>query len=422
MQKGYITFDEGAKLAGPKAFSALTKPIGSLCNLNCTYCYYLDKERFYGKQQPVMSDDMLEAYIKEYIQTNEIPEISFVWHGGEPLMAGIEYFKKAIDFQRKHNTEKKPIHNSIQTNATLLNDEWCKFFRKNKFLVGVSIDGPQDIHNTYRKNRGGFNTFERVIKGIDLLKKHKVDFNSLSVVNDMSEGRGREVYLFLKSIGIEFMQFLPCIDYISDTEVYEDRPIIVSPLITETITDSHIAPWSVSSNGYGQFLIDIFNEWVTNDVGQIFVQLFDMTLCAWCNVDAAVCAYRESCGDVLAVEHNGDVYSCDHFVFPEHKLGNIKEDSLSEMLRSDQQIRFGLNKRNTLSRECTKCTYYFACKGECPKHRHLDTLDGEKKFSLCEGIQMYYKHTEPFMKFMRDQLIQQKPPSNVIPWARTILQ
>lgn len=418
MKNGYITFGEAQNLMGPVAFTALTKPVGSVCNLNCTYCYYLDKCRFYGEKQPIMSDEMLEEYIKEYIITNEIPEITFVWHGGEPLLAGVEYFRKVVKFQEKHNVNNKVILNSIQTNGTLITDEWCRFFKKYNFLVGVSIDGPRDIHNTYRKNKAGFDTFAKVMEGVKLLKKYNVDFNSLTVVNNLSEGRGKEIYNFLKSIGVDFMQFLPAVDYLSKTEVYKERAVITSPIGDAQMSESVLAPWSVSPTGYGQFLIDVFDEWLKADVSKIFVQLFDMTLCSWCGIEPPLCAYRESCGTNLAIEHNGDVFSCDHFVFEDNKIGNIKENSIKEMLQSTQQVQFGLNKRNTLSRECLRCEYYFACKGECPKHRHLDTLDGEKKFTLCEGIKMYYKHTEPYMKFMREQIAQKKSPANVMKWAK----
>ena len=415
MKKGYITFDEGLKLVGKAAFSTMAKPIGSICNLNCDYCYYIDKQRFYGRKQ-MMSETLLETYIKEYILTNEIPEVTFVWHGGEPLMAGLNFYKKAIEFQKKYNTESKKIVNTLQTNGTLINEEWCKFFKKNNFLIGVSIDGPEDIHNAYRKNKIGINSFERVMRGINLLKRYNVDFNTLTVVNNLSEGRGAEIYQFLKSIGSQFQQYLPCVDYLSQDEKFEDRSVIVSPVAVET--QGVLAPWSVSALGYGRFLIDIFDVWVRRDVGTTFVQLFDMTLCAWCGMEPAVCAYKESCGDVLAIEHNGDIYSCDHFVFPENKLGNINEQKIVEMLRSKQQVKFGLNKRNTLSRECLRCEYYFACRGECPKHRHIETADGDKKFTLCDGIKMYYKHTEPYMKFMKEQLVRGQAPANVMRWAK----
>ncbi|MFA5849565.1 MAG: anaerobic sulfatase maturase [Bacteroidales bacterium] len=415
-KKGFLTLDDALKIQGPRSFMAMTKPVGSKCNLDCTYCYYLDKERFYGSKQEPFSEEMLEIYIRDYIEANQVPEITFVWHGGEPLMAGIDYYKSVIKFQKKHNYLNKKINNSIQTNGTLLNEEWCKFFKRNNFLVGVSVDGPKDIHDSYRKDKSGFSSFTRTMKGIELLKTYKVEFNTLTVVNNLSEGRGREIYIFLKSIGSHYMQFLPAVDYIEQTEENK-RPIIVSPDLSDKAT---LASWSVSAQGYGQFLIDIFDYWVRNDVGTYFVQLFDLTLGSWYGVNSAVCAYAQTCGDNVAVEHNGDVFSCDHFVYPAHLIGNIKSRPLKEIIGSDAQIQFGINKRNTLSVECLGCQYYFACGGECPKHRHLLTKDGERKFSLCEGIKMFYTHSEPYMRYMVDLLNHEKSPSYVIPWAATI--
>jgi uncharacterized protein len=415
--KNYLTLGDAIKIQGPKAFTAVTKPVGPLCNLNCAYCYYLDKERLYGKKKEVMPFHVLERYIQQYINTNQIPVVTFTWHGGEPLLAGLDFYKKVVDLQTLYNPGRKKIVNAIQTNGTLLNDEWCRFFRRNNFLVGVSLDGPQDVHDAYRLNKDGFSTFGKTMRGIDLLKKHKVEFNTLTVVNNLSEGKGREIYNFLKSTGSQYMQFLPASDYIVNADPKE-RPVIVSPL---TSTDAVPAPWSVSAKGYGQFLIDIFDEWVVNDVGSYFVQLFDLTLESWFGYEPSVCAYCQSCGDNFAMEHNGDFYSCDHFVYQEHYIGNIMENSLLEMLSSPRQIQFGINKRNTLSEECLRCEYYFACGGECPKHRHTQVMDGDKKFALCEGIKMYYRHTEPYMKYMVELLRREQAPSGVIPWARVLL-
>jgi uncharacterized protein len=413
-----FTFQDAIRLAAPKAFTALTKPVGSRCNLDCSYCYYLDKKRFYGDKQDVLPDDLLEKYTSEYLQANEAPQVGFVWHGGEPLLAGIDFFKKAVNFQKKHNTDQKKIENSIQTNGTLLNEEWCRFFRKNNFLVGISIDGTKDIHDSYRKNKSGFGSFDRTMRGLEMLKSFQVDFNTLTVVNKHSHGRGKEIYRFLKSQGVRYMQFLPAIDYIvSPAEAA--RPIVASPLVA---AESELATWSVSTVEYGKFLIAVFNEWVVGDVGKIFVQLFDNVLSAWCGIEPSVCAYRETCGNALVVEHNGDVYSCDHFVYPEHLLGNIRYKPLKEMLGSPEQIDFGLNKRNTLSGECMRCNYYFACQGECPKHRHLTTTDGKCKSSLCDGLKMFYAHTEPYMKFMRELLKNRKPAAGVIPFAQATLR
>lgn len=282
--------------------------------------------------------------------------------------------------------------------------------------MGVSIDGPRDIHDAYWKNNAGFSSFNRTIKGIELLKTYKVEFNTLTVVNNLSEGRGREIYIFLKSIGSHYMQFLPSVDFIEQSENGK-RPIIVSPDLS---SNAKLAPWSVSAQGYGQFLIDIFNYWVRNDMGTYFIQLFDLTLGSWYGVNSAVCAYAQTCGDNVAVEHNSDVYSCDHFIYPQHFIGNIRTESLRMILGSSAHIQFGINKRNTLCAECTRCHYYFACGGECPKHRHLINEDGEKKFSLCEGIKMFYIHSQPYMKYMVDLLNHEQSPANVIPWARII--
>lgn len=404
-------------MIGKTSFSALTKPIGSMCNLNCTYCYYLDKERFYGTNQSVMSDDILENYIQQYIEANDIPEITFVWHGGEPLMAGLEFYKKVIFFQRKYNTKNAQIVNSLQTNGTLLNDDWCRFFKEHNFLIGISIDGTEDIHSAYRRNNSGGKVFDKVLRGLKLLQNHQVEFNTLSVVSKMSEGRGREVYRFLKQIGAKYMQFLPSVDYVYQNDNYTKRSVI-SPFVGDNVQKYEKANWSVSDKGYGQFLIDVFEEWLIADVGSIFVQIFDMTLCAWVGQRPPVCSYQESCGDVLVVEHNGDVYSCDHFVFPEYKLGNIRTTNISEMLGSSQQLRFGLNKRNTLSGECLRCRYYFACRGECPKHRHIPTRDNKLKYSLCDGVKMFYKHVTPHMNYMKEMLVQQKSPAYVMQWAK----
>lgn len=422
MERNYITFDEGMKANCKSAYSVMIKPVGSMCNLNCTYCYYIDKKRLYGNSQNTMSDDILEAFINDYLYNNSASEIVFMWHGGEPLMAGLDFFEKAIEIQ---NRSSKKISNCIQTNGILITDEWCNFFHKNNFLVGISIDGPEDIHNFYRKNNYGYNSFEKALRSINLMQKHCVEFNTLSVVNNLSEQRGQEIYQFLKGIGAKYMQFLPCIDYIYKNSLYKDHCVIASPtkITNNSISSGEIikAPWSVSSGGYGNFLNNIFDDWVISDVGNIFVQLFDMTLCSWCNISPPVCAYRESCGDVLVLEHNGDVYSCDHFVYEDNLLGTINDSKIIDILHSPKQILFGTDKRNTLSRECIRCKYYFACKGECPKHRHSATADGELKFSLCDGIKLYYNHTKPYMLYMRDLLMSKKSPSEVMEFAKTMI-
>jgi len=413
-KKNYITFGDALKSGEPRAFSSMVKPIGSACNLDCSYCYYLDKApTIYGDQQPGMSMELLEEYTRQYIEANEVPEVTFVWHGGEPLMAGLEYYRKAIGFQQKY-AGGKTIINSLQTNGTLLNADWCRFFHDHNFLIGISIDGPRDIHDAFRVNKAGRPTFDKVMAGISQMVQYKVEYNTLSVINIKSEGRGAEVYRFLKSVGSRFMQFLPAVEHVLPA-VNGKRPVIVKPGTQGSV----MAPWSVSAPGYGRFMTDIFDEWVLSDVGTYFVQAFDMTLAQWVGVKPGLCIYSETCGDAVVVEHNGDVYSCDHFVYPEFKLGNILETELTDLYQSQKQFDFGIRKRNNLPRQCLRCEYYFVCRGECPKHRFLKTEYGEDNLNaLCEGFKYYYHHVAPYMDQMKQLLIQKKAPALVMEWAR----
>lgn len=412
-KKSTITFGEAEKRLKSVAFSTMIKPIGSQCNMDCHYCYYLDKADLYGGKEPKMSLEMLEEYIKQYIESNDVPLVTFVWHGGEPLLAGVDYYRKAIEFQKRYAGDKQ-IDNTLQTNGLLVNEEWCEFFKENNFLLGVSIDGPKDIHDAYRLDKGGKPTFDRVMKAIEMFARTGVEYNTLSVVNDLCEGRGAEVYRFMKSIGSHFMQFLPAVEYVMDVEG-DSRPAIVPPMTP----GSHLAPWSVSSKGYGDFLNDIFDEWVISDVGTYFVQMFDVALAGWVGVRPGLCAFCESCGDAMIVEHNGDVYSCDHFVYPEYKIGNIDTDSLRRLYSSGKQLRFGTNKRNTLPDNCRRCKYNFACRGECPKHRFDTFPNGEKgRNALCEGLYSFFNHVDPYMKYMADLIRNEQPAAYVMPYAR----
>jgi uncharacterized protein len=409
-----ITFNDAVKAGAPPAFSCMIKPVGSNCNLDCHYCYYIDKSHtvYDGKRQ-LMSYELLEEFTKQYIEANEIPEITFVWHGGEPLLAGVEFFRKAMKLQKKYAAGKKII-NSLQTNGTLVDAEWSRFFHDNAFLVGISIDGPRDIHDAYRVNKAGTPAFDKVIKAVNLFSQHRVEFNTLSVVNNLSEGRGAEVYRFLKSLGSRFMQFLPVFEYVI-AESNGAKPIIVKP----GTPGSSKAPWSVSPQGFGRFLTDVFDEWILNDVGSYFVQTFDMTLAQWVGVKPGMCVYSETCGDALVMEHNGDIFSCDHFVYPEFRLGNIEESSLRELFMSPKQFAFGINKRNNLPRYCLRCKYYFACRGECPKHRFMTTETGEENLNaLCEGFKIYFAHVEPYMDEMKRLLVQKRAPALVMELAR----
>lgn len=409
----YITFGEAAKRVRPTAFTTMVKPVGALCNLDCRYCYYLDKEHLYDHHQPKMSLELLEEYIKQYIEGNKVDVVTFTWHGGEPMLAGLEFYQRAIELQRKY-AGKKRIDNSLQTNGTLLNDEWCKFLKENNFLVGISIDGPQTIHDGNRLDKGQQPTFERVMRGVELLHKWGVEFNTMTTVNHLSEGRGREVYTFLKSIGSRYMQFMPVVEY-TKLDPETGREYIVEPQ-TE---GSKIGEWSVSAKGFGEFMCDMFDMWVVQDVGRYFVQLFDVALAQWWGVRPALCAFCDSCGDALVVEHNGDIYSCDHFVYPEYRLGNITSCHLVEAYSSTRQAQFAAGKHNNLPDKCHKCRYYFACRGECPKHRFSNTPDGETHLNtLCEGYMHIFTHIEPYMRYMAQLLTDKQPPALVMQWAR----
>ena len=415
-----LTFGDAIKLSGPMAFNIMIKPAGSSCNLDCHYCYYLDKAEIYGGKEPKMTLSMLETVIKEYINANDVPEVTFNWHGGEPLVMGLDFYKQAVILQQKYAGD-KVIHNTLQTNGTMLNYDISSFFRDNNFLIGISIDGPADIHDKYRKDKGGAPTFDKVIRGINILYKTGVQFNTMSTINKSCEGRGLEVYHFLKSLGSHYMQFMPVLEHVKyplnakGKPMKGARPYIVNPSDLE----AKIAPWSISSLGYGKFVCDIFDYWVRNDVGQYYVNLFDSTLASWCNEMPGTCAYAETCGGNSIIEHNGDVYCCDHFVYPEYKLGNVFDDDLREMMTSPKQSKFGIDKRNGLPYKCVSCKYAFTCHGECPKHRFNKTESGETGLNaLCDGYYKFYEHVDPYMKKMKELLMQEKAPAGVIPWAR----
>ena len=389
-----LTLNDAVRLGGPASFNIMIKPAGSLCNLNCKYCYYLDKADIYGGREPVMSEAMLETVVREYIAANDVAEVTFNWHGGEPLVLGLDFFRKAVVLEEKY-ADGKTIHNTIQTNGVLLNAEWADFFREHGFLVGISIDGPREIHDRYRKDKGGAPTLDKVMRGIELLRNAGVEFNTMSTVNKASEGHGAEVYRFLKTLGTRYFQFMPVVEHVKDGR-------IVDPLEE----GAKIAPWSISDIAFGHFLCDIFDEWFRGDVGRYFVGQFDAALACWCGVPPGICVFSETCGGNAILEHNGDLYPCDHFVYPKYRLGNITETPIRELMASDAQVRFGINKRNTLPSACRKCQWFFACHGECPKHRFNSTEKGETGLnSLCGGYKIFFSHISPYMDFMKRQLL-----------------
>ncbi len=417
-----LTFGDALRITGPAAFNVMIKPAGSLCNLDCHYCYYLDKAEIYGGREPRMSLEMLRICVQKYIEANDVPEVMFNWHGGEPLVMGLDFYRKALEFQREFAGDKL-IHNTLQTNGTLLTPAWADFFRDNDFLIGISIDGPQDIHDKYRKDKGGQPTFTSVMRGIELLYRHGVQFNTMSTVNKASEGRGLEVYNFLKSIGSHYMQFMPVLEHVkypvgkNGKAVKAARPYIVDPYEKDAL----LAQWSVSALGFGTFLCDIFDYWVRNDVGQYYVNQFDAALACWYGTMPGTCVYAQTCGGNSVIEHNGDVYPCDHFVYPKYLLGNIMQNSLRELMTSPGQVKFGIDKRNGLPTKCIRCKYRFACNGECPKHRFGDAGSGgnsSKLNALCDGYYKFYSHVEPYMEKMLELLKAEQAPAGVIPWAR----
>lgn len=397
-----FTYEDIIKRNERRGFTSMVKPVGSLCNMRCRYCYYLDKAALYGGVEPKMDDKLLESYIKANIEGNNSPVLNFAWHGGEPLLAGKEFFKKAVALQRKY-ANGKTVENSIQTNGLLIDDEWCSIFRDNNFLVGVSIDGPEHIHDAHRVDAGGQPTFMRVMKGIEKLYRNRVEYNTLTTVNIHSEGCGAEVYKFLRQISV-FMQFLPVAELLCDGKIQSPES-----------EKADIAPWSITAKGFGEFMCDIFDIWIKSDVGSRYVQLFDATLALMVGVQPSVCSLCETCGSGLTVEHNGDVYCCDHFVYPEYKIGNIHTDSLAELAYSDRQFEFGVAKRALLPRECRHCKYYRLCHGECPKHRFINDNTGEYgKNYLCEGYKLFYSHTEREMGQMKELILAGKPAALIM--------
>lgn len=401
----------------PTAFNVMLKPIGPICNLNCTYCYYLEKKNLYLDTRDFrMKDEFLEQFTRQYIESQNVPVISFVWQGGEPTMLGLEYFKKALEYQDKYKGDKR-IENVFQTNGTLLTDDFCKFFTDNDFLIGVSIDGPEHIHDEYRLTRQDTGSFKKVMEGIELLHKHKTEFNTLSVVNKKNAYHPTEIYRFLKDIGSGYLQFIPIVERIASSS-QPDKVNLVAPNHGE---EAKVTEWSVEPLQYGNFLCSIFDEWVRNDVGKYFVQMFDVTLANWAGERPGLCIFSETCGDATAMEHNGDLYSCDHFVFEEYKLGNIAETHLLDMVKSEEQQKFGRDKRDKLPRYCFECDYRFACHGECPKNRISETPHGEPGLNyLCPGFKYFFAHVHPYMQFMADELKAKRAPANVMQWIRRI--
>ena len=365
----------------------MLKPVGSRCNLNCRYCYYLEKSQLYPNQEP-LSEELLETFIRQYLEAQTMPQVLFTWHGGEPLLLPLSFYQRTLELQQRY-ARGRQIDNCIQTNGTLLTDEWCEFLRENRFLVGISIDGPQAFHDAYRCH-----SFEKVMRGIRLLQQHHVEWNAMATVNHLNADQPIEFYHFFKNIGCQYLQFTPIVERESGGQV----------------TDSSVTP-----EQWGRFLCGVYDEWKQEDIGRIFVQLFDATLANWAGEPPGICSMSPYCGRAAAMETNGDVYSCDHFVFPEYRLGNIRQQSLTEMLYGERQQQFGRDKSATLPRQCRECRFLFACHGECPKNRFLKDKFGEPGLNyLCKGYQQFFAHVATDMDFMKAELDAGRSPANLM--------
>jgi uncharacterized protein len=399
----------------PPAFTVMAKPSGPACNLHCHYCFYTEKEHLYpGKQHYRMSDELLELFIRQKIEAHKSSQVHFAWQGGEPTLLGVPYFEQVVELQKKY-ANGKSITNSFQTNGVLIDEAWCRFFAQNQFLIGISIDGPGHLHDRHRLNKNGRSSFDQVIHAIRLLKEYRIEFNTLTVVHWDNSGSALEVYNFLKEAGSGFMQFIPIVER-QATRRGREGLALISP---DSDEKAIVTEWSVDPVQYGQFLSTIFDEWVRYDVGKVFVQHFDVALEMWLGLPASICVFGHTCGQAIVIEHNGDTYSCDHYVYPVNKLGNLSRTTLAEMLVSDQQRKFGRDKLTLLPSACHSCEVRFACNGECPKHRFVK-VEGEphRQNYLCAGYRYFFNHIDPYMRFMANEYGNGRAPANVMNWIK----
>jgi uncharacterized protein len=402
----------------PSSFHLLAKPTGAVCNLDCSYCFFLSKELLYPGSRFRMAEELLEAYIRQLIEAHShVPEVTIAWQGGEPTLMGVEFFRRSIELANEYLRPGQRAVYTIQTNGTLLDEEWAAFFKEHDFLVGISIDGPKEIHDSYRVNRGGRGSFDQVMSGLQHLKAAGVELNALTTIHAANAGRGREVYRFLRDeCEVRFVQFIPIIERVAEASddgavpwtSWRDRPLYMQQ-------GERVTRRSVTGEAYGRFLIDVFEEWVRYDVGEVYVQMFDVALANWVGEPPGLCVHAETCGLALALEHTGDLYSCDHFVEPRYRLGNIKEDHMLELVSSQRQRQFGLDKRETLPRYCRECDVRFACHGGCPKDRFTSTPDAEPGLNyLCAGFKDFFHHIDRPMRFMSEQLRRNAAPAEIM--------
>ncbi len=404
--------------ATPRAFHLLAKPTGAVCNLDCSYCFFLSKEMLYPGSRFRMAEDLLELYVRQLIEAHaSSPVVMVAWQGGEPTLMGVEFFRRSVELADQFLQPGQRIEYTIQTNGTLIDDEWASFFKEHDFLVGLSIDGPRELHDTYRVNKGGKGSFDQVMQGLGYLRDAGVEWNALTTIHAANGDCGREVYRFLRDeCDARFMQFIPIIERVAEATEdgsvpwtsWRDRPLYVQE-------GDRVTGRSVTAEQYGRFLIDVFEEWVRRDVGEVYVQMFDVALANWVGEPPSLCIHSETCGLALALEHTGDLYSCDHFVEPAFKLGNIRETHMLELVASDRQRQFGLDKREKLPRYCLECDVRFACHGGCPKDRFIETPDGDAGLNyLCAGFKDFFHHVDEPMRFMAEQLRRGLAPSAVV--------
>ena len=394
----------------PSNFHVMAKPTGAVCNLDCKYCFFLSKDTLYPNSQFRMPDDVLETYVKQVIESQREPHITIAWQGGEPTLMGLDFFRRAMTLVHRYKRPGMILEHTIQTNGILLNKEWCEFLRDNNFLVGLSVDGPREMHDAYRVDKGGAPTFDKVMRAARLMQQHRVEFNVLCTVHAANVEHPLEVYRFFRDeLKTHFVQFIPIVERATPelleiaNEGWGERNHS-RPLYTQN--GSLVTERTVNSERWGQFLMAIFDEWVRHDVGNVYIQMFESALASWMGMPASLCIFARTCGNALALEHNGDLYSCDHFVEPKFFLGNIKEQHLVQLVASDQQRKFGNDKQDTLPRYCRECEVKFACNGECPRNRFISTPDGEPGLNyLCAGYKAFFKHIDHPMKLMVDLLL-----------------
>ncbi len=406
----------------PPAYHVLAKPTGAACNLDCTYCFFLSKEMLYRGSRFRMADELLETYIKQLLESHRSPSVTVAWQGGEPTLMGLDFYRRSIEYVEKHRQPGQTISYTMQTNGTLLDDEWCAFFKRHSFLIGLSVDGPRELHNTYRVDKGGQGSFDRVMQGWERLQAHQVDTNILCTVHATNGDHPLTVYRFFRDqMGAQFLQFIPIVERTTaETLPLANRGWGGSGPGERTLyiqEGQMVTQRSVKPKQYGSFLIEIFEEWGRRDVGTVYVQIFDASLANWAGVPAGVCVYQETCGHALALEHNGDLYTCDHYVEPGYLLGNIRETHMSELLASDRQHSFGQDKRDTLPRYCRECEVRFACHAGCPRNRFLKTPEGEPGLNyLCAGYRLFYRHIDEPMRVMAGLLRQNRAPAEIMRW------